>query len=430
MPAEWSLYIDVTDTLAVGNWTGIQRIVRKLAEHLTALGADTGMHVQLVAALAGRYHALSPAGIERLFMPPQPGSSPTLRNKRWKRVLGGLLYNMPRVFTALQAKDLNRRYRPALAGQIERDTLTFTRGDLIFLPDAFFLGNSSLDAAERAKRQGARVVPLVHDVIPITHPDTMVRAMRSTFPPRGSRATALADLVLTYSQDCADSLRRFLGQGSAGAPMATFRLGNDFDPSSEGETSTRGPMPGFAYLVVGTIEPRKGHLVTLKAFEQLWASGSDATLTFVGRIGWLAPEDVARLQGHPENGHRLRLIHGASDRQLAAELRACDALIMPSKAEGFGLPLIEALAADTPVLASDIGVFREIARDHVLYFDQEDPASIAAAIRTFEADPTTYRDLAARFEWVNWRESTHEAFAVLRRVAETVSRDDPMGGSG
>jgi glycosyltransferase involved in cell wall biosynthesis len=106
-----------------------------------------------------------------------------------------------------------------------------------------------------------------------------------------------------------------------------------------------------SFLMVGTIEPRKGHLQALEAFEQLWAEGEDVNLVIVGREGWKplagrrpphpAPQ-MERLRDSPELGRRLLWLHGIDDDTLQQVYEASTCLLFPSEGEGFGLPLIEA----------------------------------------------------------------------------------------
>ncbi|QNA90325.1 glycosyltransferase family 4 protein [Massilia sp. Dwa41.01b] len=142
--------------------------------------------------------------------------------------------------------------------------------------------------------------------------------------------------------------------------------------------------------MVGTIEPRKGHLQTLAAFEQLWAEGEQVNLVIVGNEGWKGlpeaerrtiPTIVERLGKHPEAGKRLLWLQGVDDQLLETIYRNSTCLLQPSEGEGFGLPLIEAARYGLPILARGLPVFREVAQEHALYFDGMEPAALVAAVR-------------------------------------------------
>jgi glycosyltransferase involved in cell wall biosynthesis len=142
--------------------------------------------------------------------------------------------------------------------------------------------------------------------------------------------------------------------------------------------------------MVGTIEPRKGHLQALDAFERLWAQGLDVRLVIVGGEGWKGLPDgarrtiptlVARLRRHPELGRRLHWLQGISDEYLDRVYAASTCLLFASEGEGFGLPLIEAARHGVPLLARDLPVFREVAGAHAHYFSGADGASLAVAVQ-------------------------------------------------
>ena len=125
--------------------------------------------------------------------------------------------------------------------------------------------------------------------------------------------------------------------------------------------SSRNPV----FLVVGTVEPRKGHAQALAAFEQLWAAGMEAELVIVGKQGWMVEKTRrpdARPSRRPASGSTGS--QQATDADLNALYNGCSALLAVSLDEGFGLPLIEAAKHALPILARDIPVFREIAGEH------------------------------------------------------------------
>ena len=135
------------------------------------------------------------------------------------------------------------------------------------------------------------------------------------------------------------------------------------------------------FMMVGTIEPRKGHAQSLAAFERLWASGVDCGLLIVGREGWCMEEWVTSLRGHPERRTHALWLDGASDDVLLrAGTGSATALLAASEGEGFGLPLVEAAQHGLPVVARDLPVFREVAGGTRFYFSGTSPEDLAGAI--------------------------------------------------
>jgi glycosyltransferase involved in cell wall biosynthesis len=200
-----------------------------------------------------------------------------------------------------------------------------------------------------------------------------------------------------------------------------FHLGADIESSApttglpdEAELilSTLSKQPSF--LMVGTVEPRKGHSQTLSAFEQLWAKEININLVIVGKQGWMVEALVERLNQHPELGKRLIWLDGISDEYLNKVYAACTCLIAASEGEGFGLPLIEAAQKKLPIIARDITVFREVAGEHTFYFKGLEPEYLAIAIQRWltlyenEAHP-----LAEAMPWQTWKQSAEKLLVTI-----------------
>lgn len=134
--------------------------------------------------------------------------------------------------------------------------------------------------------------------------------------------------------------------------------------------------------MVGTIEPRKGQEVILDAFDHMRAMLGAAApdLVVVGRPGWRTEALQRRMSDHPDQGGALRWLDNASDELLEALYDRAALVVMPSRGEGFGLPVTEALRHGRKVLARDIPVFRELQSDGLYYFQSDVPAALAEDI--------------------------------------------------
>ena len=162
-----------------------------------------------------------------------------------------------------------------------------------------------------------------------------------------------------------------------------------------------------SFLMVGTIEPRKGHRQALDAIELLWADGVEANLVIVGQKGWMVDDLVERIQQHPEHHNRLFWLQAISDEMLEEVYRSTHALLAASEGEGFGLPLIEAAKHGLPIIARDMPVFREVAGEHAYYFRGESPQALADALRAWlslgDAIPAS-----ASMPWLTWKQSSRQ----------------------
>jgi glycosyltransferase involved in cell wall biosynthesis len=174
-------------------------------------------------------------------------------------------------------------------------------------------------------------------------------------------------------------------------------------------------------LTVGTVEPRKNHLGLLAAMVEVRSVFPDAELVVVGRAGWRAAEIVAALEAEQARGH-VRWFNTLSDAELEVEYAAATLCVFPSHYEGFGLPLLEAMARGVPVAASDIAAHREVAGDAALLAAPDDPAELASRIIKVldDGDLRATLEVAgrARAERFSWRETARRTLRVYRSVGK------------
>jgi glycosyltransferase involved in cell wall biosynthesis len=171
---------------------------------------------------------------------------------------------------------------------------------------------------------------------------------------------------------------------------------------------------GISFLMVGTLEPRKGHLQVLDAFECLWKAGKSINLVIAGKKGWMVDDLVKRLSGHTELNKRLFWLQGISDEYLERVFAEGTCLIAASYGEGFGLPLIEAVQHKLPVIARDIPVFREVAGDHAYYFATEDTKGLSLSIKNWLVlYENGKHPKSNNMLWLTWNESAENLRNVL-----------------
>ena len=267
-------------------------------------------------------------------------------------------------------------------------------------------------------RSGVNVYFVVYDLLPIQfpqfwEPQHSVEAVVNEWLSVVSRfsgvyciSKAVADEFSAWREKNMSELRQpFI--------IDWFHLGADVDNSvpSKGVPANGHKFLSYfrarpSFLMVGTVEPRKGHEQVLAAFEQLWKSGVDANLVIVGKQGWMMEGFIERFYSHREREKRLFWLEGISDEYLEEVYDACACLIAASYGEGFGLPLIEAAQNDLPIIARDIPVFREVAGEYAFYFDGLSPDSVAQTVAEWllqygkNAHPTT-----KGMPWLTWQES-------------------------
>lgn len=263
--------------------------------------------------------------------------------------------------------------------------------------DTFFGLDFSLDAIwrmrgelRRMRRNGVRFWYLVHDFLPYTRPEWFSAPTALRFRNWLAIIAATADGFFCVSPPVAGQLRRLIADDfgvTDDFAVEVIPMGWDL---SNSRPST-GLPDGFeallarlrsapSVLMVGTIEPRKGHRDALRAMEVLWRSGSAAQLVLVGGTGWKISDFVAELEAHPENGKRLIWVGKVSDEALERLYETCLGVLFPSLAEGFGLPLVEALGHGKPVLARQLDVFAGHAGKGVTFFAETIDADALGAM--------------------------------------------------
>lgn len=171
-----------------------------------------------------------------------------------------------------------------------------------------------------------------------------------------------------------------------------------------------------SFLMVGTIEPRKGHKYTLSVFEELWNENNDIVLIIVGKSGWMMDDFIEKIQNHTEFNKRLFWLNGISDEYLSKVYSLSTCLIAASEGEGFGLPLIEAAQYKIPIIARDIKVFREVAKEYAIYFpnNQELNSLKNIIIEWLIMYKKNEHSDSSNMPWLTWRESTEELIKCIK----------------
>jgi glycosyltransferase involved in cell wall biosynthesis len=147
------------------------------------------------------------------------------------------------------------------------------------------------------------------------------------------------------------------------------------------------------FVVLGTIEPRKNHLLLLALWRHLASQLGDRTpqLVVVGRRGWECEQVVDMLERCEAIHPHLLEVNDASDEQVVSLLKGARALLMPSYAEGFGMPVQEALAVGTPVISSPLAAIKEFAGEIPDYAEPHDGMRWEELVKSYAADPSPQR---------------------------------------
>ncbi len=273
------------------------------------------------------------------------------------------------------------------------------------------------------RRHGAAAVYMVHDLIPITHPEYSRPGERRRHERRMQTVLDSAALVVGNSAATLARLADYAHRHAKPLPPAIVaRLAPAIHPAACASTHASPPLAAPYFVMLGTIEARKNHLMILQVWRRLAErlGGNAPRLVLLGRRGWEC-EQALDLLDRAEALRGLVSEHGdCDDAQVAHWLRHARALLFPSFTEGYGLPLAEAMALGTPVIASDLAVFREVAAEGPLYLDPLDAAAWLEAVLECMAGQSPAhlhrRGLAAAWTAPDWQ--SH--FACVDAALESV----------
>ena len=265
------------------------------------------------------------------------------------------------------------------------------------------------------RKNGASIAIVVYDLLPLARQEWFPARTAKNFRRWLGVVARQADHCITISDAVASALKSALTIIGAGPlpKISSIPLGADLANSFP----TKGVPGNIArlrewlkahqvILSVGTIEPRKGHEQLLAALSPYWESkpNGQIALLLVGRRGWKTDHIVQCIQTHAEYGQRLIWLEHCSDQLLIELYKDAGGLVAMSHAEGFGLPLVEALVHGCPVLARNLPVFREIGGAEFDYFEDDSPGPLLARINAWIA--TTERPTAAAIAaFPRWRDS-------------------------
>lgn len=331
--------------------------------------------------------------------------------------------------TASQGYRYARQYTAAFQGhdapQGQDDPIDWAHGDIFFALD--FQPEVTVvhqQFYQQLRDDGVIVNFLLYDLLSLQMPHYFAPEAEDNFG-RWLEVAAAADRLVCISQAVATDAPEWIAPSRLNSPraldIAWFHLGADVAGSSpsaglpDGADGVLATLQGRTnFLMVSTLEPRKGHAQVLKAFEQLWREGSDANLILVGKQGWMVDALVRRIRAHAQFGKRLHWLEGISDEYLQEIYAVSTCLIAASYGEGFGLPLIEAAQHRIPIMARDIPVFREIAGHHVSYFDATDARTLATALQQWLGQ---YQEgkapLPDAMPWLSWQQSARDLLTII-----------------
>lgn len=259
---------------------------------------------------------------------------------------------------------------------------------------------------------------VVYDILPIQFPHFWTLDASIAHVLWLETTIKYSSKLICISKAVADDVKKYIEQNKnkfENSPKVEwFHLGADIESSQpskglpvDSDKFLEKLQNNKSFLMVSTVEPRKGHKQTLEAFERLWEDDVDVLLIIIGKLGWMMDDFKRKLNTHPLKNNKLFWLEGVSDEYLDMIYQSSTCLIAASEGEGFGLPLIEAAQFKKHIIARDIPVFREVAGEFAYYFNNKGNHEVIADAITewlelYKEDKHMKSD---NMPWLTWDES-------------------------
>ncbi len=418
-----TVYVEVTTTLAAQFTAGYERLVRSLIAGLQQR-EDTIEVIPVVATGRSEHRRLTDSEGERLAHHPAGGSN----RRRADRF--GPLSPLVRATVGLAVVG---RTRAAIGNQRRRLTVSPSmRGlDVGILPmGAIWLDlepawNDPAPRSELLTRfqvEGVHTAVMVADVMPELFPEWFDAGQRRLFGEWLRSHLEHSGLFCCISRNTERDLREVARRHGVTRelPTVVIPLGADL-PDAEPQPIELPPELGRYLLVVGTLEPRKNQKLVLDVFDRLRRRHDDLGVVLVGRQGWMVDDLVESIREHPEFDRRLLWPDAVSDGQLAWLYQNAFLTIAPSRYEGLGVPVMEALGYGSPTISSTGGALAEAGGDRVETIDPDDVDGLCVAVERHLMDEDHHQRLrraAAGYVAPHWNDAAGVLADALVGLAE------------
>jgi len=284
--------------------------------------------------------------------------------------------------------------------------------DVLFVPAHVMPLLCPVPTAVTVHDLGYRYYPQAHRPFDRRYLDWTTRrhARRAACVIADSQATRM-DLIRHYQADPERVVVVYPGRDET--------LSRVSDPATIAAVKTHYGIGGDYLLYLGTLQPRKNLVRLVEAFSRLPPAAAHLRLVLAGKKGWLYRELFARVEALGLKDRVLFPGYVADDHK-AALLSGATALVYPSLYEGFGLPLLEAMACGTPVLTSNVSSLPEVAGDAALLVDPLDTEAIAQGMARLVTDPHLRRSLVergyAQVRQFSWTRAARQVLQVLESI--------------
>ena len=296
-------------------------------------------------------------------------------------------------------------------------------------------------AAELAqwKVRGVKIHMVIYDLLPLLHPHWFNPKTTRNFHRWLKTVVIYSDSIICISNVVKLEVNVWLARqyrlNYDSIPVSTISLGANIKETApslglpENVNELMAALTSrLCILMVGTIEPRKGHTQVLDIFNEIWLSGQEVNLVIVGKPGWKTEALQQSLRIATKKQKKLFWLESVSDEFLELLYAGSDGVLVASYAEGYGLPLVEALTYGKSVLARDISVFREIAAGDTRFFPDKSKDDMLRAVKDWLHYLTSKNAVvtSAKVNALTWKETCDELIKILENDIENVQLDNAI----
>ncbi|PZO35886.1 MAG: hypothetical protein DCF19_22895 [Pseudanabaena frigida] len=414
--------------------TGIHRVVRELETELLNITSSNN-DIEVVAVM---FEGNAMRRVNNLY---QQDSGNNLVNNRYplivvkvirksKFIFSKIVNKLTSLFSGISLEWLSLSF-DSNNKPINFENYQVMKGDIYVIADANWdLPLSYYNFLQRLRRQGVVITTICYDLIPIKFPEFVPKTFADVFMAFYRDYSNLFDKVLCISQNTVEDYKNaqregILDNSNPNLIVTKFKLGCDYSNyeslskvEEESFDKDRELLLSKRYiLVVGSLSPHKNIKAIVEAFDLLVKSGQeDVYLLFAGNRGWHRETDML-IESNKMYGKLVHTLGSVTDSELKILYQKCYCLVQASFYEGFGLPVVEALQCNKPVIASNGGSLPEVGEGFCLYFDPTQSEQLYQALKKLTDSDVYYNQLVDNiknnYRPFSWKDSAEQFLANL-----------------
>lgn len=333
-----------------------------------------------------------------------------------KDVLGTQLYNGNIVI----GNNLQGKYDNLIALELDKNS------HILFLDSAWNYYRDAQKILEKMELKKIKTSVVIYDMFPLIHPEWFPSShFKRVYYKWCSIFFRKVDNIICISRKVADDVIEYYKKENIcrnkelkifcipmGADvLETVELRN---PVIRDEIKNIFLVPTF--IMVGTVEPRKGHNIVLEALNKLLEAGIEVQILIIGKDGWSNQSFKKKLWKNIYYNEKIFWYQDVSDVELSYCYKNAKAIILASLDEGYGLPIIEAAHYKLPIICSDIPIFKEVTQGKAIYFNVNNPQALADTI-AFCLKTNLYLD-SSKIKMHTWKEASDVVISIIENNAQ------------